>query len=349
MYQSDAPVKVLVAGDQFETVQVLEYALRESVPDVRITELSSSWPITPMGDIDEVHVAVGDVEELIRALQGVQVCVSHTYPFTNEVFEACPDLEQVTITRGGPVNVDIESATRHGVRVTYTPGRNATATAEHTIAMIMAAVRQIPAHHELLASGVWEGDAYRYDQVGMEIKGNDVGIVGCGAVGCRVAAVMAAMGATVRVFDPWATPDSFPAGVMACDDLDEVLRLSRILTLHARANEDNRHMIGVEQLAEMPDGSVLVNCARGSLVDYDAVCDALENGHLYAAAFDCLPQEPLPEDSRLLATSRVVLTPHIAGASRQAAELAARIAADDVAAFMQGRIPKYLANPDVID
>ena len=171
MYQSDAPVKVLVAGDQFETVQVLEYALRESVPDVRITELSSSWPITPMGDIDEVHEAVGDVEELIRALQGVQVCVSHTYPFTNEVFEACPDLEQVTITRGGPVNVDIESATRHGVRVTYTPGRNATATAEHTIAMIMAAVRQIPAHHELLASGVWEGDAYRYDQVGMEIKG----------------------------------------------------------------------------------------------------------------------------------------------------------------------------------
>lgn len=98
MYQSDAPVKVLVAGDQFETVQVLEYALRESVPDVRITELSSSWPITPMGDIDEVHEAVGDVEELIRALQGVQVCVSHTYPFTNEVFEACPDLEQVTIT-----------------------------------------------------------------------------------------------------------------------------------------------------------------------------------------------------------------------------------------------------------
>ena len=140
-----------------------------------------------------------------------------------------------------------------------------------------------------------------------------------------------------------------PDGVKVCDDFDEVLKVSRILTLHARANENNRHMIGAEQLAEMPAGSVLVNCARGSLVDYDAVCDAIESGHLYAAAFDCLPREPLPPDSRLLHTPRVVLTPHVAGASRQAAELAARIAADDVAALVQGHTPTYLANPDVID
>lgn len=345
----DSPVKVLVAGDQFETVEVLGGALRKAVPDAEITELSSQWPITPMGDIDEVHEAAGDVGELIHALQGIDVCVSHTYPFTEEVFDACPDLKQVTITRGGPVNVDIESATRHGVQVTYAPGRNATATAEHTVAMIMATVRQIPAHHITLTSGTWEGDAYRYDRVGMEISRNDVGVVGCGAVGSRVAMIMAAMGATVRVFDPWADPDSMPDGVKVCDDFDEVLKVSRILTLHARANENNRHMIGAEQLAEMPAGSVLVNCARGSLVDYDAVCDAIESGHLYAAAFDCLPREPLPPDSRLLHTPRVVLTPHVAGASKQAAELAARIAADDVAALVQGHTPTYLANPDVID
>jgi D-3-phosphoglycerate dehydrogenase len=342
-------LNVLLATDHFETTDVLEQALRAELPDARISAISSDWPIVPMADIEEVHEAAGEVDELIDALQGKQVCFSHAFPITERVFEACPELRQVTICRGGPVNVNLDAATRHGVQVTFAPGRNATATAEHTIAMIMAAVRQIPAHHEVMRSGAWEGDAYRYDRVGMEIRGNDVGVIGLGAVGSRVAAIMAAMGARVRVFDPWADPSRLGPGMELVDTLDELLASSRIVTVHARATAENHHMIAAPQIAMMPAGSVLVNCARGSLLDYEAACDALESGHLYGAAFDCLPSEPLPPGSRLLSVPRVVLTPHIGGASKQAAELAARIGAADIAALARGDRPVHLANPEVLD
>lgn len=341
-------LRVLLATDQFETTDVLRTALLAELPHAEISVLTCDWPTVPMADIEEVHEAVGDVDALIEALQGVDVCFSHVLPFTERVFAACPRLQQVTICRGGPVNVDIEAATHHGVAVTYAPGRNATATAEHTVAMIMSAVRQIPQHHDLLRAGVWEGDGYRYDRVGMEICGNDVGVIGLGAVGSRVAATMAAMGARVRVFDPWADPTRLGAGMELVETLDELLAASRIVTLHARATVQNRGMIGAEQIAAMPAGSVLVNCARGSLVDYEAACDALESGHLYAAAFDCLPSEPLPEGSRLFTAPRLVLTPHVAGASRQAAELAASIGAADIAALARGEQPAHLANPEVL-
>ncbi|AXE37677.1 2-hydroxyacid dehydrogenase [Acidipropionibacterium virtanenii] len=340
---------VLLATDHFETTRVLERALLAELPDARISAISSDWPITPMADIEEVHEAAGDVDALIAALEGKQVCFSHAFPVTERVLDACPHLRQVTICRGGPVNVNLEAATRHGVAVTFAPGRNATSTAEHTVAMIMAAVRQIPAHDELMRSGAWEGDAYRYDRVAMEIRGNDVGVIGLGAVGSRVAAIMAAMGARVHVFDPWADPSRLGPGMELVDTMEELLVASRIVTIHARVTAENHHMIAAPQIAAMPEGSVLVNCARGSLLDYEAACDALESGHLYGAAFDCLPSEPLPEGSRLLTAPRLVLTPHIGGASKQAAELAASIGAADIAAFARGERPVHLANPEVLD
>src|SRR5699024_2473253 len=99
----------------------------------------------------------------------------------------------------------------------------------------------------------------------------------------------------------------------------------------------------------MPQGGVIVNCARGSLVDYDAVCDAIDSGHLYAAAFDALPEEPLPAGHRLLTTPRITLTPHLGGASKDSARLAARIGAADIARFVEGKDIEHLANPKVLE
>lgn len=250
-------ITILVAGDQFETVEVLKNALHNSVPRARIKELSSNWPMIPVGNVDEVHEAARDVDELIAALEDVQVCVSHTFPFIDRVFESSPALQQVTIMRGGPVNVNIDSATRHGVQVTYAPGRNATATAEHTVAMILAAVRQIPAHHNCLVTGNWERVAYRYDDVGMEIRG---GVIGYGSVGSRVAVIM---GANVFVHDPWADPKALEPGITLTDSLDDLMGSCRIVTVHARVTDDSHHMIGAHELQKMPAGSVFVNCARG--------------------------------------------------------------------------------------
>ena len=127
------------------------------------------------------------------------------------------------------------------------------------------------------------------------------------------------------------------AGVVAANVLTQML--------HARATPENTGMIGAAQLALMPPGSVLVNCARGALVDYDAVCDALDSGHLFGAALDVFPEEPIPPDSRLLRTPHIVMTPHLAGASRETAQKAAAIVAADVGRVLRGEELAHCANP----
>jgi D-3-phosphoglycerate dehydrogenase len=127
-------------------------------------------------------------------------------------------------------------------------------------------------------------------------------------------------------------------------ELDELLSRSRFVTLHARVTADNRGMIGAAQIARMPAGAVLVNCARGALLDYDAACDALESGHLHGAAFDVYAEEPIPPGSRLLQTPNLVLTPHLAGGSRETAVKAAAIVAADVGRYLRGEPLAHRAN-----
>ncbi|WP_040159155.1 2-hydroxyacid dehydrogenase [Nigerium massiliense] len=342
-------VKVLLAGDYFVTPEVLATALERHLPEAETSVLQGEFPEQPLSEDPEgVHESVGSEDDLIAALQGVDVCFTHTFPVTRKVMDACPDLRMVTVTRGGPVNADKQAATEHGVVVSFTPGRNATATTEHSLAMILAAVRQIAQRHEELRQGKWPGNLYRYDLVGPELAGGTVGLVGYGAIGSRVALVLQAMGMRVRVFDPYFKGE-LPEGMEAVDDLDDLLASANVLTLHARLTDDNKGMIGAREMALMPEGSVLVNCARGGLLDYDALCDALDSGHLYAAACDVLPAEPLPPDHRILHTDRLTVTPHLAGASKQAAELAADIGARDIAAFVHGERPQHVANPEVLD
>ncbi len=340
-------MKVLLASDGFVTDAVLRTALARALPDVETASIASTWPVPPFRDIGDVREAAGDEDELIEALSGCDVAFSHTFPFTEKVIAASPSLKLVAICRGGPVNVNIEAATRAGVLVSYTPGRNATATAEHTVGMILASLRQIPQRHREVVDGQWRSDYYIFDNVGAEIGSSTVGVVGYGAVGRRVAAVMAAFGARVLVYDPWAGEPA--EGMTHVDSLGELLAGSDVVTIHARVTPENRRMIDTDALALMPEGSVLVNCARGELVDYDAVCDALDAGRLFAAGFDVLPQEPLPPGHRLLRTPRVTITPHLAGASKEAARIAARIGAEDIAAFAAGRRPLHLANPEALE
>ncbi len=342
-------MRVLLAADGFVTADVMAEALKNELPDAETASITSEWPDEPFLDIADVKEAYGDEDELIAALQGCEVALTHTYPFTEKVFAACPDLKLVTVCRGGPVNANLEAATNAGVVVTFTPGRNAVATAEHTVAMILATARQIVQRHMEVVARQWRSDYYKFESVGPEIGSSRVGVVGYGAVGSRVAATMAAMGAQVFVYDPWAKPQSVPAKIEFVDSLDELLPQSDILTLHARVTAENHHMINAAALAKMPRGSFLINCARGSLVDYDAVCDAIDSGQLFAAGFDCLPVEPLPADHRLFSTPRITMTPHLGGASKEAARLAARIGAADIAAFARGENPKHVANPEALE
>ncbi len=335
--------RVLLAGDDF----VLNRLFRAELPgeewDVR--ELELPWPHVPFGPVAEVDEASGTEEELIDALRGARACLTQMAPLTERVLAACPELELFAVCRGGPVNADLASATAHGVVVTCAPGRNATATAEYTVGLLLAALRRIPASHAGVLAGRWDSGLYAHDATGLELEGATVGLVGAGAIGSRVARILLAFGADVQVADPYAT--ALPEGVRRVD-LDELFATSRVVSLHARVTDETRGLVDAVRIASMPPGSVLVNCARGALLDHAALAVALRTGHLFAAGLDVFDVEPLPADHPLRGAPNVVLTPHLAGASRATAQRAARAAPPEARRWAAGEPPLHCANPEVL-
>ncbi|MFI1012977.1 2-hydroxyacid dehydrogenase [Streptomyces sp. NPDC020965] len=329
-------MRVLAAGDHFVRNSLIADALRRELADhsFQLSELTLPWPLEPFGPVAEVTEASDSEDALIKALDGVEVCVTQMAPFTERVLDSAPALRLIAVCRGGPVNVNAAAARERGVRVCYAPGRNAAATAEFTIGLMLAALRGIPeAHHSLANGGHWDGSSYTYERIGLELEDTPVGLVGYGAVGSRVARVLTAFGAEVEVYDPYVRGDVHG---MRTRSLDALLARSRVLTLHARLTPETRGLIGARELALLPPGAVVVNAARGGLLDTEALCDALDSGRLAAAALDTYEREPLPPGDRLFATPRTVLTPHVAGASRAVAHKAAVIAAAEVGRHVRG-------------
>ncbi|MFJ6740897.1 2-hydroxyacid dehydrogenase [Streptomyces sp. NPDC091279] len=334
----NTPVRVVAAGDHFVLPTLIDRALTDEVIQrpLDVRELTLGWPMEPFGPVAEVREASDAEDAVIEALDGREVLVTQMAPVTERVLAACPDLRLVVVCRGGPVNVNLDAATRHDVRVCYAPGRNAAATAEFTVGLLLAALRRIPQAHDSLArQRSWRGATYyTYEHSGLELEDLPVGLVGYGAVGSRVARALAAFGAQVMVYDPYARGEIHGLRLPTLDDL---LTRSRVVSLHARLTPETQGLLGARELALLPRGSVVVNVARGPLLDEAALCDALESGTLSAAALDTFDREPLPADSRLFALAdRVVLTPHLGGASRAVAEKAARIAAAEVGRWARG-------------
>ncbi|MEU3886073.1 2-hydroxyacid dehydrogenase [Streptomyces sp. NPDC029041] len=329
-------VRVVAAGDHFVLPSLITRAVEHEVERADVTELRLGWPLEPFGPVAEVQEASDAEDAVIEALAGAEVLVTQMGPVTEKVLAACPDLRLVVVCRGGPVNVNLDAAKNRDVRVCFAPGRNAAATAEFTVGMMLAALRRIPQAHEPLARrGSWAGATYyTYERSGLELEDLPVGLVGYGAVGSRVARVLCAFGARVMVHDPYVHGEIHGLRVTS---LDELLGRSQVISLHARLTPETRGLIGARQLGLLPAGAVVVNVARGPLLDEEALCDALESGRLSAAALDTYEREPLPARSRLLGLAdRVVLTPHLGGASRAVAEKAARIAAAEVGRWVRG-------------
>ena len=342
---------ILSAGDHFVTPELFISEIRRSSPtrDLTFSELMLPWPHEPFGDVGGVSEASDRVDDLVAALPGVDVCVTQMAPFTAEVFDAAPDLRMIGVCRGGPVNVDLEAATRAGVLVSFAPGRNAQAAAEFAVGLMLTAMRRVVVADAELKRGVWRGDYYSYDHAGIELAGATVGLVGYGAIGRIVARVLTAFGATVVVYDPFADAAGIARDGVEAVELDDLLRRSDVVSLHARLTKDSHHLIDRAKLELMPHGAVLVNSARGGLLDYAPLPELLESGRLGALALDVYDIEPPPSDWPLLSSPNVVLSPHLAGATRQTAQRAARIVASDVELYLAGGSPAHVANPEVLD
>lgn len=348
-----SPLRVLAAGDRFITPATFRRELETRLDGrITVTELELPWPDEPFHRVAEVDEASGDEDTVIAALDGVQAVVTQLAPLTERVFRESPELRFIGVSRGGPTNVDVAAATRHGVQLVNVPGRNGVATAEMTLALMLAVVRRIPTAHATLAAHEWRGAFYRAEEVGTEISGSTVGIVGAGAVGGHVASVLRAMGAEVLVFDPYVRPGALDGIAEVVDDLDALFRRSSIVSVHARLTQETQHLVSAARIASMPVGSFVVNAARGGLVDYAAVADGLESGRLAGAAFDVFAEEPVDFQNRifgLLAEGHnIVLTPHIAGASTQTAIRAAAGVAEELRRHLDGLPPLHPLNEPAV-
>ncbi|WP_433872362.1 2-hydroxyacid dehydrogenase [Saccharopolyspora sp. CA-218241] len=342
---------VLAAGDHFVAPQVFVDALRRSAGahDLDFSTLRLPWPVEPFGPVGNVQEASGTEQQLLDALGGAEIVATQMAPFTAEVLAAAPDLKFVGVCRGGPVNVDLEAATDHGVIVSYAPGRNAAAAAEFAVGLILAALRRIPGSDAELKAGNWRGDYYAYENAGIELEGSTAGLVGYGAIGRIVARVLSAFGAHVLVSDPFADPEDVRRDGVELVGLEDLLRRSSVVSLHARLTEDTHHLLNAENLKLLPEGAALINSARGGLLDYAPLPELLKSGKLGALAVDVYDIEPPPRDWPLFDAPNVITTPHLAGATRQTAHRAADIVAGEVARYLDGRRPRFVANPEVLD
>lgn len=275
-------------------------------------------PITEQALYD--RLAAGPVDAII--LRGSR-------PVTARVLGAAHGLRIIAKNGAGIDSVDLAEAERRGIIVAVAAGANADAVAEHSIALMLALVRDLHRLDRTVRRGGWEGTSW----IGRDFRGSTVGIVGYGSIGRATAHLAAALGARVVVLRPPGKTAEFEV----VHDLAALLPRVDILSLHCPLNDATRGLIGDAQFAAMRPGALLVNTARGPVVDEAALVDALRSGHLGGAGLDTFETEPLPADSPLRTLDNVIVTPHVAGVTRNAALQVATITARNVVDALEGR------------
>ncbi len=280
------------------------------------------------------QVALLTEPEVIAALAGCQAVIAGSEPYTESVFAHLPDLKIVARNGVGYDRVDVPAATRHGVAVTITPQGNYQAVAEHALALLLAVARSLVPSALETRSGVW-----RRRTLFIPLRGRTLGIVGLGRIGRSVAVRAAAFGCRVLACESSPDHDFARQHGIEIVDLDTLLAQSDFVTLHTPMNDGTRAVINRQSLARMKPGSILINTARGGLVDEAALHEALQTGHLAGAGLDVLCEEPPPADHPLLSLPNVLVTPHVASLDAQAVEDMGRSAAESVLSVLAGHWP----------
>ena len=256
-----------------------------------------------------------------------------------ELINAAPRLRVIARAGVGVDNIDLDAATRRGIAVVNTPTGNTVAAAEHTMAMMLALARRIPAADAALKSGHWA----KSEAVGQQLYRKTLGIVGFGKIGQEVARRARAFEMLLLVHDPFVSEERIREHGAEPVTFDDLLQRSDIVTLHATLTDDTHHMIGAREIELMKSGVLLVNCARGALIDEGTLATALVDGVIAGAALDVFEREPEPSPE-LLELGSVILTPHVAASTEEAQALVAREAVEQVLEVLEGGRPRWPVN-----
>jgi D-3-phosphoglycerate dehydrogenase / 2-oxoglutarate reductase len=345
-------VRILVLGDSYCSQLSLRPALQE-LPGHEVTFADvvddPTWrPTTPSER--RLREYLGSPAQVIAALDDHDVLVVQAAPVSDAVLEADPQLRLVCVARGGPVNVDIDAATARGIPVVTTPGKNATAVAELTIAAMVMIARHLPAAlGHVLGGGELYVDNYEGARwFGHELAAHTLGLIGFGQVGRRVASRALAFEMRVLAHDPYLDAATIREHGAEPADLDSLLAASDFVSLHARATPENRGMLGPAEFARMRNGAYLVNTARDLLVDEDALDAALASSRLGGVALDVASPTVEDRPHPLLRFPNVLLLPHVGGATFETLANGGRMAAAEIERFASGRPLLNVANPQAL-
>ena len=290
-------------------------------------------------------------EEFIERIQGenIGIVVVEADFISREIFEKATKLKFLGVCRADLAFVDIKAATERGIPVVNTPARNAAGVAELTVGLMLSLLRNIPRAHQMITSGSWVDPTAAYHSMrGNELGGKTVGIVGFGAIGRRVAKIVSAFEASsILVYDPFLGPGAIKKAGARPVELDELMKKSDIVTLHASTTPEAMGLVSAQRIALMKPTAYLINAANAFLLDNEAVIRALQEKRIAGAAFDVFETWPVRSDSPLLKMDNVVLTPHIGGATAETVVRYSTMIVDDVERFLKGERPLNLLNPQV--
>ena len=339
-------MKISIYGDRFMKSEIFEEVIKKKLSDhvISFTKKDVEWPDGPFhndygkGHFSNIKEYFGNEDDVINTVKDNEILITDLAPITENIIDKIPNLKFIGVSRGGPVNIDIEACKKNNITVVNAPGRNASAVAEFTIASILSETRLVTKGHQSMVNGEWRGDLYRFDITGRELSELTIGLVGYSHIGKRVRDLLLPFGCKIIFSDPFVEEDEIDKknNIERVTKEDLILR-SDVISIHARVTKETEKFFSENEFSMMKKGSYFINTARGPLVDYDALIKYLKNQHLGGAALDTFDIEPLPKDHPLRRLNNVTLSPHIAGASIKTVYYAAEVIAEDLKNYLENK------------
>jgi glycerate dehydrogenase len=287
---------------------------------------------------------VTPAEKIVERAGNAEIVLTNKTPLSAETIEALPELRLIVMLATGYDNVDVEAAGRRGVPVTNAPGYATNSVAQFVFALLLEHCHRVRLHDTAVKSGEWSaaGDWCFTRSPQIELAGKTIGVIGFGDIGHRVGEIAHAFGMSVYVYNPRPKrePGYRPFGF---GDLEQVFAKSDVVSLHCPLTPENRGFVDERLLGLMKPEAFLINTARGALINEADLVRALNSGGIAGASLDVAAEEPLPDDSPLMSAKNLVLTPHIAWASRKARRTLMRMTAETVRLYLRGR-PTHVVN-----
>lgn len=276
-------------------------------------------------------------EETIRRIADNEIILVNKVPITETILAACPSIRLICVQATGYNIVDCAACAKRGIPVTNVPSYGTAAVAQFTLALMLEICHQIGHHNHAVHEGKWCACSSFcfWDTPQMELGGKTLGIIGFGRIGQAVAKLAQAFGMRVLAYSRHIRPEH--QALAECVDLDTLLRASDFISLHCPLFADNTGMINKAAIEKMKDGAVLINTARGGLLDETAVANALASGKLRAAAVDVISEEPMKPDNPLLTAPNCIITPHIAWAPRESRQRLLDCVVENIRCFLSGK------------